>query len=457
MIITFEGPDCSGKTTQSKLLVDYITKAYPKLHVLYKHFPDHNREDIKLILHNDVVNNPYYIAASYMNEFFYTFNNTENVKTVDNNSIEVTYKEAAKRNDVVLILDRYYYSSLVMCPHWPNKFDNLEDNEENAKRREAYLQNIFGVTGLLLQKYELPASDLTIVTIPDVYDFNIRISNKNKDKKGDLFEEAKKSFNFYRDYADSVKGKAPLYKMNGEVMGPIVFDNSCAIRLQDDNISKVGSYLVAECSNIQDNSKDIYESEKMIRKVFDGYIKSRINLVTSEIEENKKFALLSWGLTYNDIDIYERVDTKEATMFKNEKDYESFKKEVEESKNKTIEPPKNPEEEYKLVGKEKEAYEIIGSPIGADIIKSPDKYTLSKQYHISERIMVYVILLKILRSEHTEKTCPLDKITETTKYIYRNLEELQAGAVVSTEGEKTNEDTRESEGSSKSEDTTKEE
>ena len=456
MIITFEGPDCSGKTTQAKALCEYIKEHYPKLGVIYKHFPDHDRKDIKLFLHDKDIANPYFVAASYMNEFFYTFNSDEKVPCLNDENKKYTYREAAKANDVVLILDRYYYSSLIMCPHWPNKFDFIKVTSDAVeKEKQSYLNNVFGVTGLLLQKYDLPPSDLNIVMIPDEEDFNERLKFKNNDKSVDRFESIKsKALDFYYDYRHAVEGKTPLFYMNGEQLGPVVLHNKSQAYIP--NSGKLNDIMNKNCRFIYDNTKDVEESKKIVQGVFGSYLSMRLKLVESKNLEGNKIALSLWNLgRLTAEDIYTKQEEERKTI---NPDLDGFKKEIEESlKEVKVEPPDNPIEEYKLTGKEPDAYEIIGSPIGVDVIKSPDKYILSKQYNLSERIMVYTILLKILRSEHTKNTNPLDKITETTKYIYRKLEQLHAGAVTSTEGNKTDEDIRESEGSSKSEDTTKEE
>lgn len=429
MIITFEGPDCSGKTTQAKSLVEYINKYYPKLHAIYKHFPNHDRKDIQLILHDKDANisNPYYIASSYMNEFFYEFNSSEKYTTVDN-KVTLTLKEAARRKDVILVLDRYYYSSLIMCPHWPNKYDNIKDmTSEQRTQKNEYIKNLFGVTGLLLQKFELPRPDLTIVLIPDKDDMIKRISEKTSVKDSDKFETIKKAEEFYYDYLDSViDGDASLYHMNGEWFNPVVINNRKTTYIPTSKkTNNMDTILQDYCSNILGNTKNVTKTKLMVEGVFESYLKTICEITNN----NEEKAIYIFKVSKKDLDIYESCydDPKDKEETKEEDHFTGLV---------------NPVKEYDLSKKEEVAFCKIGHPTPYNVINSPDKYILSKQYPTNERVMVLNILLKILRADYTKDQFPSAKIDEVTRYIYRKIEQLHAGSVVSTEGGKV-EDTRE--------------
>lgn len=323
MLICFEGPDCAGKTTQVENLAMHIEKNYPGLSALYMHFPDHCDGNIDMILHSKnedgFIVNPYYTAASYMCNFYRDiyhdrYHNGKNVRLID----------LIKSKDNVVIFDRYYYSSLIMCTLWPSKIDNLPNSRENEEIRKKFKENLFGVVGLLLKKFELPAPDLNFVLIPSNHDYFKRIENK---KKKDSFESSiammKMVYLAYKDATDL--NRCDLFMINGEVLPPVVFFNNNNADISIMHNYDLSSLLSDKLDKIDDNTKNEEESFKIIRDAFDEYINLRRSSAESklfETNDNLRNIRKSWNIE----------DAKDVAVYAKKSDIEDKKSDTEDKK-----------------------------------------------------------------------------------------------------------------------------
>ena len=291
MIICFEGPDGSGKKTQALHLLDYIKENYPNIkNVVYRAFPDHNRQDMQLILHSDAnINNPYYMAMSYMTDFFHFFHT---YKSKDGK----TAMEMAKSNEDVIILDRYYYSSLVMCIEWPNAFDGfkLPENATNEqiehfrKQKIEYLQNVFAMTSLMITKLQLPAPDFNIILMPRLSDVIKRIEERGGEDRFDKQELATK---FHHAYGVSINNNCSYFLMNGEFMPPVIIKDNTNISVPSVGTACDNIYNEILTSSFTRNTEyDIYSK---VCSAVDSYFTYRANIIAGEYngKENCEYYL----------------------------------------------------------------------------------------------------------------------------------------------------------------------
>lgn len=501
MIICIEGPDCSGKTTQAKLLEEHIKKNYPNMKPIYIHFPTHEREDIKAILHeSSTVANPFFIASAYMNDFFVKIK-TERLIPYGNDNETITYKtveELANSSKYIFIFDRYYYSSLIMCTNWPNRYTNLMDiqqNQENVKdwdekkeelvskkdqllkEKDEYLKNVFGITGLLLKKFELPAPDLNILILPDVEIVNARLAAKIKDN----FESSKMVMNFYASYASSVNGGYAVFKMNNELMPPVVIRDSRTIKIEC-----LGNTLASIMKNhsikVKGNTRTIDEIHKNIVGVVEDYFDIRKNKSINFSEDlmknipDIKFFIESWK---NDtIEDFDTVPHYQPTSIKKEekptilpnKPEENTKSKSSQSNGK----PKTPKmEDVKPVVKEEpknlktlftedEIEKMINEADSKiltnckilygftdkdfciytkfnfeidKLIEEPDQYIPSNEYNTRDRIDVVTTMIKMLEIVELNKKYNPEKLKTIIKYLRSKIEAIGMHSI-STEGVK---------------------
>ena len=285
MIICFEGPDGSGKKTQALHLLDYIKQNYPNIkNVVYRAFPDHARQDMQLILHSDAnINNPYYMAMSYMTDFFHFFH------TYKSNDGK-TALEMAKSNEDVIILDRYYYSSLIMCIEWPNAFDGIkipegataEQIEHFRKQKIEYLQNVFAVTSLLITKLQLPAPDFNIILMPKLNEVLKRIEERGGEDRFDKQELATK---FHHAYGVAINNNCSYFLMNGEFMPPVIIKDNFNVSIPTVGTAGDNIYNDILSNNFIKNTE--YDIHSKVCSAVDSYFVYRANIIAGKYDSKE--------------------------------------------------------------------------------------------------------------------------------------------------------------------------
>lgn len=171
-IIVIEGTDCSGKETQANLLIKNLKKENYKVDSLS--FPDYNTPTGKII------GGPYLGKEYICNSWF-----KEGAVTVDNKVASLYYaadrryhldeiKKLKKENDV-LILDRYTYSSMA---HQGGRTHTQKERLQMYK----WLEN------LEFEYLELPRPDI-VIFLHMPYQYSLELRNKRREK-ADEYEKS---------------------------------------------------------------------------------------------------------------------------------------------------------------------------------------------------------------------------------------------------------------------------
>ena len=482
MIICIEGPDGAGKTTQANLLKDYIKENYPNLRPTYIHFPTKERNDISSILDKDSkIINPFFIASAYLNDFFYK-TKVERLIPYEEKDEKLSYKtieELASSSKYVFIFDRYYYSSLIMCTCWPNKHRNdlYREKDENdvevtdqetinnlEKQYDEYLQGVFGVTGLLLKKFELPAPDLNIVILPDHDIAYSRISKKDKDR----LERPGMFGKIYNAYLKAVTTNLSLFKMNGELMPPVVIRDSNTINI-DTFDNSLASIMKSHSVSVSGNSKNPDQIHRNIRAVVDDYIairRDKNNNFPNHMIENYpdiKIFLDAWkddnsddfthkiiGRIQNDPNRKELLDNIEKAPDRVVEKIPPVKQE--EKKEKKLKSFFNIQEQDKII-KEADSKNLTNAKIlygfndrdfyiytkcnmSIDaILEDSDQFIPPSDYLPRERIDVINTMVKMLEAVETNKQFNQSKINTLVKYLRSKIEAIGMNSI-NTEGVK---------------------
>lgn len=484
MIICIEGPDGAGKTTQANLLKDYIKDNYPNLIPTYVHFPTKEREDIKSILDKDSkIINPYFIASAYMNDFFIK-TKVERLIPYGNKDETITYKsieELASSSKYVFIFDRYYYSSLIMCTCWPNKHRNDLYREKDERDEEVanqdtidsleksyneYIQNVFGITGLLLKKFELPVPDLNIVILPDHDIAYSRLCQKDKDR----MEDSKTFGKVYNAYANAIVNNFGVFKMNGELMPPVVIKDNNTINI-DTFDNSLASIMKSHSVSVSGNSKDADQIHQNIKAVVNDYIairRDKKNNFPNNMVDNYpdiRLFLDAWkddnpeDFTHNIIGRIQN-DPDRVTMVTDNIKSRAPEKVVEkippvkkeEKKQKKLKSFFNNEEQERIIKQadsknltntkilygfnDRDFYIYSKCDMSIDsIIEDADQYIPPSDYLPRERIDVINTMVKMLEAIENNKQFDQAKVHTLVKYLRSKIEAIGMNSI-STEGVK---------------------
>lgn len=419
MIICFEGPDCAGKTTQAQLLVDHIKNNY-SVPVQYKHFPDMN-EDIKRLVMTS--NNPFFNACAFIFDMACT------MKTND-----------FRGTERILVLDRYYFSSLIMCTEWKNKYDS---NPPEREEYDNYLKTIFGFTGMTLQKIELPPPDLTFVIMPDYSIFKKRLAAKTGK---DPFEtDTKRAEAFYKQYQSAIQNLS-LFKMNSEPLPPVIIRDTAMVE-NDDYGMKVMSAIRQSNNALPGNQRSIKEISSAIQTIFDNYMEYRHGVATKNITDIDNDLKEIWR---NDNPSYLTKGTSQ-TQTPSPKDQFPDPIATPIVKVGPIDPPvKQPKS---LIQEDQDMLQTIhaiasGDALNEDariryklndtqyyiylkldldpkaILNKWNKLKLTDEYCNHDRLLVLETMIKILDNENTRDNLPNAKINEVIRDIRKEIESI---------------------------------
>lgn len=230
MLICFEGVDCSGKSTMVNKVYDYLMAITPTptindpiRSIFTVKFPSHTEDSgfhVENVLQDRLINNnPFYTAMGYLTDFYSRINTDKDLIA------------AIKSDTDVVLFDRYYYSSLVMCSHW-------------AKSSKSNKDSLFAFINDAINKLNLPAPDLNIVLMPRLQIVLDRVAaKKNKDSMEGL-ELTKK---FYSNYSTACSFKAiDIFGSHGEKLPPVIINDTNFIfsfNRDDENVKTMAEYL----------------------------------------------------------------------------------------------------------------------------------------------------------------------------------------------------------------------
>lgn len=416
MIICFEGPDCAGKTTQAKLLVDYIMKNYD-VPVEYKHFPDMGESIKNLVMTSS---NPFFNACAFMFDMGCT------MKT-----------RHYTGSDRIIVLDRYYFSSLIMCTEWKNKYTGLSLNEQMKDEFDNYLKTVFGFTGMTLQKMELPPPDLTFVIMPDYSIVQSRLAKK-ADK--DAFEtDAKQARAFYTQYQNAINNLT-LFKMNNELTPPIIIRDTRMI----DTLAygnTVTDAINSATSGLESNTRTVEDIHSAISVAFDYYMSFRYTVATSKSTSVEANILKAWK-----DDKPEHLRKRTSIPIKPDEvspivpiTQEATPLEVPTKQPKTIidnhdlaqtiQAISDNMEDVRLKYKFSDTQYYIYLKLNLDpklILDKWDELILSDEYLTRDRLMVIETMIKILDNDNTRDQYPNGRINDVIRYLRREIEDIGA-------------------------------
>ena len=298
MLICIEGPDCTGKTTQSEKLEKYIKHMYPKLTTWHIHFPLNN--EIRKILNGSLTKiNPFYMQMMFLTDF-YTTMYSKQLPII--NKIK-SYKD-------VVIFDRYYYSTLIMAKHTidPSYFnENIdEDLIECVKDKlDSFVNEGVALTGI-------PYPDLTFVLMSRWEQIKERLSKKNKD----FYEENEKMMkDVYSAYVDALSSNESVFNSNSEPLNPFVIHSTKTLIPKEKFNTDIEKRFFNALTN--NNYKTEDEIHKEITDIFDIFL--------SEYMNRNFFDLVSKNNKYEEYKEQEFDLTDDLIKFFNNEKDEDFK------------------------------------------------------------------------------------------------------------------------------------
>ena len=232
MFICFEGPDFAGKSTTIKMLMDNC-EFHDKLKdcgitkVQNRHFPNKTNKSSSYHVFECINKdsglkkvNPYYEMNSFMTDFYHTIFGRDGL--IDN----------MMSKDTLVILDRYYYSSIIMCPYW-NSTDNLltQHDYSNLKDESEIKAEITSIRNKLQQdcintivNYQLPAPDLNIVLLPSAHQIMGRYGSRESTDINELPDKLKANYAAYVMASTLEANK--IFGCNGEKFAPVVIKSN---------------------------------------------------------------------------------------------------------------------------------------------------------------------------------------------------------------------------------------
>lgn len=467
MIICVEGPDFSGKTTHVNMLASYIKSNYPNMSVSTIHFPTTKTNNyMDLILKPEAgnqINNPMFVANAFISDMYMRMNNTKETITFNGEiGALMTIKEINEKypSKFVFIIDRYFYSTLIMCSLYN---ENIYKEQDKEKIKE-YWQKIQGMISLMITQYELPIPDMNIVLLPTWDSITSRVEAAKR-KNLDVFENKELLSRTYSLYLDAVSYSS-VFNINGEQLVPFVIKDSrvvCPFNNQKDSDNSISIKLIGRLNKNSD-IQNIESIQKDIRAIFDNYIDFRRDISTGKLtgpdiekfieqrgikgESNIYFSHEKMSEEIPDDESLQPVDelpdTSKGTETRTEETTPTqtiSNEQSEDDGKETMFQPKNGDlvimhlnkldieyvaeikSMYELDDYEMYIYDTMGMSVDK-IMNNPDKFILPSTYKTEERMAVLRIVLKILASYKTEKNYPANKVSQITRYIKSKFEAL---------------------------------